>query len=184
MSSIFVVVQISVDFIFFFRKNKNKHTNITLEISLNEKLSENITRKYNARHDILYFCLTKPHIEHFVIQFVISELVANDHINRNNTKCNVSTFFLRWLWIFRLKFDIICKLGALDNVWGLCFTLWNQEINQTTWEFFGTIMSSQQELAMFSYNLFGWVSVTVGDTMSRYWRIITISIVVNQYSCR
>lgn len=81
-----------------------------------------------TRHDILYICLTKPHIDHYVIYF---ELANNDHVNSNNAKCNVSTWNNQRIIFFfhadfRLKCDtffVCCWLGILDNIEGF---IWNQ----------------------------------------------------------
>lgn len=180
-------------FIFFSQKIK-MNTNITLEISLNAKQSENITRKYNARHDILYFCLTKPHIEHFVIQFVILELVANDHINWNNTKCNVSTWNNQRIIFFALTMDFPFEIRyyLLDGCFGQCLNFRFYFVKSRDKPNYIRILCHHSVIAARACNVFiqfvcfygGCDSVTVRDTMSRKRRIITISIVVNKYSCR
>lgn len=100
--------------ILFLRKYKKWTKNI-LHLKCITKMENKVKTSHEntTRHDdILYICLTKPHIDHYVIYF---ELANNDHVNSNNAKCNVSTwnnqriifFFMR---IFVWNVILFCLL--------------------------------------------------------------------------
>lgn len=109
--------------ILFLRKYKKWTKNI-LHLKCITKMENRVKTSHEntTRHDILCICLTKPHIDHYVIYF---ELANNDHVNSNNAKCNVSTWNNQRIIFFSCGFSfemwyffVCCWLGILDNIEG------------------------------------------------------------------
>lgn len=114
--------------ILFLRKYKKWTKNI-LHLKYVTKMENKVKTSHEntTRHDILYICLTKPHIDHYVIYF---EFANNDHVNSNNAQCNVSTWNNQRIIFFSCGFSfemwyffVCCWLGILDNIGGF---IWNQ----------------------------------------------------------
>lgn len=101
--------------ILFLRKYKKWTKNI-LHLKCITKMENRVKTSHEntTRHDILCICLTKPHIDHYVIYF---ELANNDHVNSNNAKCNMSTWNNQRIIFFHADFRLKCDTFLFAVGW-------------------------------------------------------------------